>query len=174
MVTISIWPRVVLCLMLALSMGTRGFKSLSWSCFYLSSWPCPFSWCFTSETVFVAVIHCYFNEDLLACWSQGRKGNSLILGLSLSLWSASWVCVLGVWSSQCFWPFPGYCVLNCIPPKDMLKFSPLIPVNETSFGNSISEDNQDRMRSYWIGVGLQSTEDALIRREKLEHTEETQ
>ena len=55
----------------------------------------------------------------------------------------------------------------------MLKFSPLIPVNETSFGNSNFEDHQDRMRSYWIGVGLQSTEDALIRREKLEHTEET-
>lgn len=56
----------------------------------------------------------------------------------------------------------------------MLKFSPLIPVNETSFGNSTFEDNQDRMRSYWIWVGPQSTEGALIRREKLEHTEETQ
>lgn len=49
-----------------------------------------------------------------------------------------------------------------------------MPVSKTLFGIRVFEGNQDKLRSYWIRVALNSTIDVLIRKERFEDTGETQ
>ena len=76
-------------------------------------------------------------EWIYACWSRGRKGNSLISGLSLSLWSALWVCVLGVWSSQLVLALSRVLWVELYSPKRYGHVLTLVFVNVTFFRNGV-------------------------------------
>lgn len=49
---------------------------------------------------------------------------------------------------------------NCVPPKDMTKFSPLAPVNVTLFGKRVFADVSE-VKSPWIGWALNPMKEVL-------------